>query len=250
MKTIGELIPTRIGPQTKELQKRNGLTPIQQILSKELTESKLVKCYSGRDAQAEEQKQLIDVAGNKNIATLSDVAAVYGNRMCAVLISNHIASLLGFSDVSLMKDQYKDIVVLLCSEYYWINLREWNIFFRRCKLGEYGQIVWGDKLNTQGLTIAIKSFLRDRAIAIDEAESKKRTLLSKRERENAIPQEEYHSLKERAETDIEAFKQLFKSFPNDKPIEEYWKAWKQNKSETERVLIEYNELHKQKLFQK
>jgi len=161
----------------------------------------LVKEYAGSLVQAKEKSILLDVAGDTSIPSLANVVVAYGdygNAVAVSLISEHLVGLLGFGDVKLMKSQYQDAVLLMASEYYFLNLKEWTIFFRRCKLGDYGQMVWGNKLNTQSLMCALKTFVRDRrdAIAKREQEELNKKLLQKDE--NAITWEEWQKMKHKA----------------------------------------------------
>lgn len=158
----------------------------------------MVKEYAGSLVQAKEKSILLDVAGDTSIPSLANVVVAYGdygNAVAVSLISEHLVGLLGFGDVKLMKSQYQDAVLLMASEYYFLNLKEWTIFFRRCKLGDYGQMVWGNKLNTQSLMCALKNFVRDRrdAIAKREQEELNKKLLQKDE--NAITWEKWQKMK-------------------------------------------------------
>ena len=205
----------------------------------------MVKEWSGTLAQINVKQDLSIIASAKNIPTLADVTKAYNNATAITIIANHLQSLCSFGDTVVKEDQFIDTALLIATEYYYLNLSELCLFFRRCKLGKYGQLVWGTKLNIQQVMSALYQFSRDRVEAITKRET---------EELNAKPKVPIASkmifiqqglsglkaLKEKASTDYNAFRELYPRLPNDKRPEEYWKAWKVDEKNVGMKLCEFN----------
>lgn len=221
------------------------MTPIQQELKRSLTQSQLVREWSGTIAQINVKQNLLVIAGAKNIPTLADVTRAYDNTTAITIIANHLQSLCSFGDTVVKEDQFIDTALLIATEYYYLNLSELCLFFRRCKLGQYGQLVWGAKLNIQQVMSALYQFSRDRVEAITKKEI---------EEQNAKPKVPMASrmvfiqqglsglkaLKEKAQTDYNAFRELYPRLPEDMRPEEYWSAWKVDERNVGMKLCEFN----------
>lgn len=203
----------------------------------------MVASYSSPTIQAGETRTLVDVAGLETIPTLVDLAKAYGtNTYATTLLMNHLVSLLDFVDSKLVKAQYTHLCILLATEYYYLNLVEWVLFFRKCKLGEYGQMIWGDKLNTQTLMIGLRKFLTDRidAISIRERKQKSKSEIIQVQAMNLFTGlGQLKALKEKAKTDYKAFRELFPKLPNDRSCQVYWRGWRLYES-VGKMLCEFN----------
>lgn len=233
-----EMLNTEIKTRSKPM---SGLTRTQKALLSYHDPLKLVNEESGSIAIASETSSLLDAAGNSEHPTLADIAKVLGQEYATMLILNNLSSLLSFADTGLVRTQYADVILLLASEYYYINTKEWLLFFRKCKLGEYGQMIWGDKLNTQQLMMSVRSFLSDRATAIQRKDSEKKTEPLKTQGANIVKGiESVKELSQRAKTDYKAFRELYPRLPSDRAELVYWRAWRLNELRVGKYLCEFN----------
>ena len=238
-------IQTILQVSTLELKAKTGLTRIQRDLLQNQNPSALVASYSTKNIQIRESRILEDVAGVKNIPTLADLARAYGvNTYATTLLINHLAWLTRCMDSKLAKAQYTDIALMIASEYYFINLVEWNIFFKRCMMGYYEQVIWGDKINVQQLMASIRKFLSERATAI----SKREEALRLKESETIKTQsvnivkglDRVRALQAKAKTDYKAFRELFPNLPTDRSELVYWRAWRVFEQSVGKMLCEFN----------
>lgn len=245
-KRINQLVlsPTQL-IQANKTAGQTQLTPRQQELKRSLTPSQLVEAWSGTVAQIRAQQDLMTIANNPNIPTIADVSRAFGNETAIKIIANHLQSLCNFGDTEVKLEQFLDTALLIATEYFYLNLSELCLFFRRCKLGQYGQIVWGSKLNIQQVMSALYQFRRDRVEAISKREQEER------KKEPKIPTatrmvflhrglEGARKLRLQAKTDYSAFRKLFPKLPKDKQPEEYWEAWKTNEKNVGMKLCEFN----------
>ncbi|MGL5261964.1 MAG: DUF6633 family protein [Bacteroides sp.] len=210
-----------------------------------MTPSQLVEAWSGTVAQIRAQQDLMTIANNPNIPTIADVSRAFGNETAIKIIANHLQSLCNFGDTEVNPEQFLDTALLIATEYFYLNLSELCLFFRRCKLGQYGQIVWGSKLNIQQVMSALYQFRRDRVEAISKREQEER------KKEPKIPMatrmvflhrglEGTRKLNQQAKTDYSAFRKLFPFLPEDKQPEEYWEALKADEKNVGIKLCEFN----------
>ena len=214
-------------------------------MKRSLTQSQLVREWSGTIAQINVKQNLLVIAGAKNIPTLADVTRAYDNTTAITIIANHLQSLCNFGDTEVKQDQFLDTALLIATEYYYLNLSELCLFFRRCKLGNYGQLVWGAKLNIQQVMSALYQFSRDRVEAITKKEIEEQNAKPKvpmASRMVFIQQglSELKALKEKALTDYNAFRELYPRLPEDMRPEEYWEAWKVDEKNVGMKLCEFN----------
>ena len=190
----------------------------------------MVASYSSLKIQAGETRTLIEVAGLETIPTLADLSRAYQtNTYATTLLMNHLVSLLDFMDSGLVKAQYAYLCILLATEYYYLNLVEWVLFFRKCKLGAYGQMIWGDKLNTQTLMIGLRKFVSERTDAIsrrEKQEKSKSELIQVQAMNLFTGFDQLKALKEKAKTDYKAFRELYPKLPSDRKEKVYWRAWR------------------------
>ena len=205
----------------------------------------MVREWSGTIAQINVKQNLLVIAGAKNIPTLADVTRAYDNTTAITIIANHLQSLCNFGDTEVKQDQFLDTALLIATEYYYLNLSELCLFFRRCKLGNYGQLVWGAKLNIQQVMSALYQFSRDRVEAITKKEIEEQNAKPKvpmASRMVFIQQglSELKALKEKALTDYNAFRELYPKLPEDMRPEEYWSAWKVDERNVGMKLCEVN----------
>lgn len=134
----------------------------------------------GASSQNKCDVSLRQVANHKDIPSVADVNCVYGNATMVAIISDHIRGVLKYVgiDVSaealqsnqLLAIQIFDTANIIASNYYYLNLMELALFFREVKSGKRGQVVWGNKLNTQQLMVRLAEFVSDRALAIERNE--------------------------------------------------------------------------------
>ena len=203
----------------------------------------MVASYSSLKIQAGETRTLIEVAGLETIPTLADLSRAYQtNTYATTLLMNHLVSLLDFMDSGLVKAQYAYLCILLATEYYYLNLVEWVLFFRKCKLGAYGQMIWGDKLNTQTLMIGLRKFISERTDAIsrrEKQEQSKSELIQVQAMNLFTGIDQAKEIARRAKTDYKAFRELYPKLPTDRKEKVYWRAWRLYES-VGKMLCEYN----------
>ena len=218
---------------------------MQQELRRSSTASQLVEEWGGAIAQINMKEDLMQIAGANNIPSLVDVSRSFGNKTAINIISSHLKSLCQFGDTEVSLTQFVDTAMLIATEYYYLNLSELCLFFRRCKLGVYGQVVWGSKLNIQQVMSALYQFSRDRVEAITKRESEQL------QQQPKIPMatrivfihqgiDRVRKLNAKAKQDYSAFRQLFPKLPADKEPMEYWELWKRDEKNVGMRLCEFN----------
>lgn len=206
-----------------------------------LTPSQLIDLYSGNKGQTC-IKYLDDAVGDSDIPTLKGVAERYGNSCAVSLLSHHLVSLHQLGESVTSKEAFLDAATLILTEYSYLNIQELNYFFRHCKLGTYGKMIWGDRLQYQDLLIGLKRFLKDRGEAIYR--KSKNQSLEKSEKINFYSgYHRYQEQKKRAFSDIKAFREIYPKLPSDKSAVEYWNEWKENR-ELDSILCKYNQEHR------
>jgi len=189
----------------------------------------VIKNWSGTLSQIQVPQHLCEIAGLQNIPSLSDVVQVYGQQTALMLIGNHLVSLCAFTDNELKPIQFFDTAMLISSEYYYLNLSELCLFFRRCKIGFYGQLVWGKKLNIQQVMAALQQFKTERAQVLIQSESQKQTsTVNIKQRSVLILRgiDQVRALSQQAKTSYKAFRQIYPLVPNDHDPQVYWRAWR------------------------
>ena len=197
----------------------------------------MVNQWGGAIAQLNSVTDLCLIAANKNIPTIADVSASFGNDTAVRIISEHLLSLCKNVDRELTAYQFVDTALLLATEYYFLNLSELSLFFRNCKTGKYGQLVWGSSLNIQQIMTATRTFLRERSSAI-EANERERIEKQKEKgfaRIDTAAQSmvagvgSIRELNKKAKTDFKAFCELFPKLPNKYSPQIWWKGWRGEK---------------------
>lgn len=194
-----------------------------------------------------------DTAFNKERAftseiapTIGDVREAYGGRICSAWIMAQIERINDFTGVEkkLTKEVMLEQAKMLQAEtkIQRLKVSEFMYFIHRLKMGKYGSFY--GVVDAMVINKALETFLEEKRSYIHELEEEKKRIEREKMFEGSISREKYDSIKERAKTDIEAFKQLFKCFPNDRPIEEYWEDWKSDEEKTRQFLIEHNENYK------
>nr|WP_320058806.1 hypothetical protein [uncultured Bacteroides sp.] len=221
------------------------LTPIQQELKNSLTSSELVEQWGGAIAQIKSVTDIQLIAANRQIPTLADVSVVFGNDTVIKIISEHLRSLCKNADTGLTTYQFADTSLLIATEYYYLNLAELSYFFRGCKIGRYGQLVWGSSLNIQQMMTAARRFLTERNEAIDRNE--KRLIEQRKEKgfmkinmaaQCIVSGTDYiRDINEKAKNDFNAFCGLFPNLPKSYSPQTWWNAWK---GENEALKLIYN----------
>ena len=213
-----------------------------QIKWDSLTQSQLIDNFSGIKGQSR-IKYLEDAVDEPTIPTLKQLARRFSNSCAVTLIGAHLASLHQLGDSKTTKEAFTDTATLILTEYSYLNIQELNYFFRQCKLGTYGKMIWGDRLQYQDLLIGLKSFIKDRGNAV----YKKSVLKNKSESERGYLKfgyDQFCKQKERAHQDIKAFRKIYPKLPTDKSELEYWKEWKINRS-LDSILCKYNQEYRE-----
>ena len=205
----------------------------------------MVEKWGGAIAQLHVNKDLSAIAGKQNTPSIADVSKAFDNETAINIISKHLLSLCVLGDATLKPEQFFDSALLIASEYYYLSLSELSLFFRRAKLGFYGQLVWGVKLNIQQVMTALFQFSKDRKEAIVQRETeitRKTPTPSTKTRLVFITQgiDRVRDLNSRAKSDYNAFRELFPCLPSDRNAKVYWRAWRIKEKQVGKYLCEYN----------
>ncbi len=196
----------------------------------------MVSQWGGAIAQLNSVTDLCLIAANKNIPTIADVSASFGNDTAVRIISEHLLSLCKNVDRELTAYQFIDTALLFATEFFFLNLSETAQFFRNCKTGKYGQLVWGNSLNVQQIMSATRLFLIERKSAI---EANERERIEKQKEKSfaridtaaqnmVVGVESIRELNKKAKNDFKAFCELFPKLPSDYTSNIWWEAWRGN----------------------
>lgn len=209
----------------------------------------------GASSQNKCDCDLRQIAANKDIPSIADVNVVYGNAVMVAIVSDHLRGLLRYVgiDVSaqalqsnqILAMQILDTANIIASNYYFLNLMELALFFREVKSGKRGQVIWGNKLNTQELMVRLSEFVSDRACAIDKNEMEEKKEREQRGFTNikqagaAITDgvNGWRKMLEEAKTNYNQFLQMFPKFPQSIAPVVWYNAWLGN---TEALEIVFN----------
>ena len=196
----------------------------------------------GASAQNKCDCSLRQIAAHKDIPSVADVNVVYGNAVMVAIVSDHLRGILRYVgiDVStnalqsnqILAMQILDTANIIASNYYFLNLMELALFFREIKSGKRGQVIWGNKLNTQELMVRLSEFVSDRAAAIskNELEAKKeqeeKGFTNIKQAGSAITEglNGWRRMLEEAKTNYDRFLQMFPKFPSHPPMC-WYNAW-------------------------
>lgn len=209
---------------------------MQQELRSSLTPSELVSLWGGAIAQLNSVSDLRIIAANKSIPTIADVSVAFGNDTAVSIILEHLLSLCKNVDRELTAYQFVDTALLIATEFYFLNLSELALFFRNCKTGKYGQLVWGSSLNVQQIMTATRTFLGERISAINSNEKeriekqkdKSFIRIDTAAQSMIVGVESIRELNKKAKNDFKTFCELFPKLPSDYPSDIWWEAWRGN----------------------
>lgn len=186
---------------------------------------------------------LRQIANHKAIPSVADVNRVFGNATMVSIISDHIRGVLKYVGVDVSAEalqsnqmlaiQIFDTANIVASNYYYLNLMEIALFFREVKSGKRGQVVWGNKLNTQELMVRLSEFVSDRATAIEKNEMEERKERERRGFANikqagsAITDgvNGWRKMLEEAKSNYDRFLQMFPKFPDVLTPTGWYNAW-------------------------
>ncbi len=218
------------------------MTALQISLKNGSTSTRMVADW-GASAQNKCDCSLRQIAAHKGIPSVADVNVVYGNAVMVAIVSDHLRGVLRYVgiDVSttalqsnqILAMQILDTANIIASNYYFLNLMELALFFREIKSGKRGQVIWGNKLNTQELMVRLSEFVSDRAAAIikNELEAKKeqeeKGFTNIKQAGAAITEglNGWRRMLEEAKTNYDRFLQMFPKFPKDIAPMCWYNAW-------------------------
>lgn len=131
-----------------------------------------------------------------NYPTLADIRKRYGQSAgCLVPHLAELAVFCGCKD-KLSEQQLVSLSAMLATEYHYLKISEFMLFFWWFKLGRYGKFY--GTVDPMVITTAFRDFLSDRAEVIAAEEDKARQKQLESARENAITYEEYLKMKNNA----------------------------------------------------
>ena len=125
--------------------------------------------------------------------TLAAVNESYGAGTAEAWLTFQVAELSEYCGArdKIQPAQLRQLASLLASEYYWLKVTEFELFFRRFKLGRYGSFY--GTVDPLLITEHLRTFLRERADTIDRYESQRR-LQQQELPAGACTLERYHEL--------------------------------------------------------
>ena len=130
------------------------------------------------------QRDALAVMGD--FPTLADINQAYGSGSGEKWLVPQIADLTIFTGAkNIDKYQHRALARLLSSEYYWLKLSEFLLFFHRFKMGRYGHFF--GNVDPMVITCAMRDFIAERNVIIAEEEQKERKRLEEEERKRNPP---------------------------------------------------------------
>ena len=206
---------------------------MQQTLQSSSTPSQLVSEWSGTVAQLRCNLTEYDIVRIDGLPTLSDINRVFGNTTSVRIITNHLQSVMNYSGIEITENQLAETAMAMLTNYYFLNVAEWCLFFNELKAGKRGQVIWGTKINNQSIMVALHDFASDRRAALDKLEYEERQQDAEKGfnrievAASAIAKgiESVRSLKEKAKSNYEAFRELFPLLPNNYKPKDLFEAY-------------------------
>lgn len=106
--------------------------------------------------------------------TLAEVNATYGLNVSQAWLIPQIVNLATFCGCreKLDKQQQKDLAFVLATQYYYLKISEFMLFFHRFKAGHYGRF-YGN-IDPLVITTSLITFIKERNSEIDREEQRKR----------------------------------------------------------------------------
>lgn len=140
------------------------------------------------------QRDVLAVMGD--FPTLADINQAFGSGSGEKWLVPQIADLTLYTGAkNIDKYQHRALARLLSSEYYWLKLSEFLLFFHRFKMGHYGRFF--GNVDPMVITCAMRDFISERNDIIAEEEQKERERLEEEERKRNPPitREEWERIK-------------------------------------------------------
>ena len=140
------------------------------------------------------QRDVMAVMGD--FPTLADINQAFGSGSGEKWLVPQIADLTLYTGAkNIDKYQHRALARLLSSEYYWLKLSEFLLFFHRFKMGHYGRFF--GNVDPMVITCAMRDFIAERNDIIAEEEQKERERLEEEERKRNPPitREEWERIK-------------------------------------------------------
>ena len=202
-----------------------------------LTPSQLVSNWSGSIAQMQCTLSEYDIVRTEGFPTLADVNRVFANETSVAILMNHLVSVVNYTGVAMTDAQRAETAMAMLTNYYYLNVAEWCLFFNELKAGKRGQIVWGKSINNQAIMVALHDFASDRRREIEKLEYEKQRQDSQQGFNRlesagaAIVKglEVLKQLRKKAYSDFKAFRALFPSLPCNYTPKVLYDAWRGQK---------------------
>ena len=140
------------------------------------------------------QRDVLAVMGDS--PTLADINQAFGSGSGEKWLVPQIADLTLYTGAkNIDKYQHRALARLLSSEYYWLKLSEFLLFFNRFKMGHYGRFF--GNVDPMVITCAMRDFISERNDIIAEEEQKERMEREREERRlnPPITREEWERIK-------------------------------------------------------
>ena len=193
----------------------------------------MVESWSGTVAQLQCTMSEYDIVRTEGLPTLSDINRVFGNTTSVQILTNHLRSVMNYAGIEITNNQLAETAMAMLTNYYYLNVAEWCLFFNELKAGKRGQMVWGKNINNQAIMVALHDFAADRRSALDRLAYDQRQEESLRgfnkidSAAAAITKgiDAVRELKEKAKSDYSAFRRLYPSIPSNYKAETLFEAY-------------------------
>lgn len=120
----------------------------------------LLKEYSGANPKTALE------ARESDTLSLSEIKANNGDVVCKAVLVELICNCAAFFSVGkgMNNDQVKDTAELIMSEFYFLKLADFNLFFKRIKSGHYGQTF--DRIDGNVIMVHLRTYCEERATQV------------------------------------------------------------------------------------
>lgn len=122
--------------------------------------------------------------------TLTDICMTYGKTFAEQWLYPQIADLAMFTGAkNLTKEQMRGLASVIAVEYRYLKVTELLLFFHRFKTGRYGRFY--GSVDPMVITCAIRDFIKERNIFIDQYEREQNNLQRELNKQGAITREQW-----------------------------------------------------------
>ena len=179
--------------------------------------------------------------------SLTDIKIAYGMPVFNSWLSIQLNSLNEYCGVKkkMSVEDMNSLADMIFIKYHYLKTSELLLFFFNFKMGEYGQLY--GSVDPLKITTALSIFMKNRATDLTRIYNEEKRLKKEASLVDVIDEASYKELKDRAKTDIEAFKKLFGILPEEHEPEYYHEKWLESPDPVTNYLIDYNNYIKKQI---